>query len=405
MKVFTSEGSAPIKAWVEHVPPIEEASMKQLRDVAKLPFIHKHVAVMPDVHWGNGTSVGSVIATKGAVIPAAVGVDLGCGMCAVKTNLRADQLPDNLFGIRSAIEAVVPHGRSSNGGAGDVGAWGGKQPGYVNRQWASIIDEFTTICDKHPAIARCNTVEHLGTLGTGNHFIELCLDENDCVWVMLHSGSRGVGNRIGSHFISLAKKEMQQWFINVPDVNLAYLPEGSQYFGDYMQAVGWAQEYAALNRKLMMAASLSAIQGVLGTTLLTEVEAINCHHNYVTRESHFGDNVLVTRKGAVQAREGTLGIIPVAMGRASFIVRGKGNRDSFCSCSHGAGRVMSRTEAKKRITLEDHARETAGVECRKDSDVIDESPQAYKNVEDVMRSQSDLVEVLHRLKAIICVKG
>lgn len=719
MKVFTTPGSFPIKAWVDHVPPIEDASMKQLEAVAKLPFIHKHVAVMPDVHWGNGTSVGSVIATKGAIIPAAVGVDIGCfsgdtkiplldgtqvslkdlslradpfwvysatpdreivpgraialktrsnanlvkvvisggdeiictpdhqfmlvdgtyreakdltfntslmplyrrwqtrdgyescnagkgtqnlthklvweyynpatgdgyvihhvdhnhfnnspenlvlmteeahssyhrevghkfdnedpefqqlrlegirkhmakpgvlerkievgiqnitkymqenpehfkesvkdngkrgkeylvkfnttprtcpdcqvefpnpgklmwhrrrdcqplteqagcnhkvisvtaldhtedvyclqvekhhnfalaagvfvhncGMCAIRTNYRATDLPDSLAAMRSSIEAAVPHGRTASGGTGDKGAWGSDVPKVVSSLWSNYLQSgFEHIASKHQKVERCNNLNHLGTLGTGNHFIELCLDETDQVWVMLHSGSRGVGGRIGSHFISLAKEEMKRWFCNVPDVNLAYLPEGTEYFSDYINAVGWAQKFAAANRELMLRATIKAVaEHIPGIAPLeNEYEsAINCHHNYVARERHYGENVLVTRKGAVQAREGTLGIIPGAMGRASFIVRGKGNQESFCSCSHGAGRVMSRGEAKKRITLEDHVRETAGLECRKDADVIDESPQAYKSIQDVMRSQADLVDVVHTLRAILCVKG
>jgi len=248
-------------------------------------------------------------------------------------------------------------------------------------------------------------VRHLGTLGTGNHFIEVCLDEAGAVWVMLHSGSRGVGGRIGSHFIELAKLEMERWFIHLPDRDLAYLSEGSQYFNDYIEVVGWAQDFALVNRQLMMEATLGAISTALGRPVKTGATAVNCHHNYVSREHHFGKNVLVTRKGAVRAREGDLGIIPGSMGARSYIVRGKGNPDSFHSCSHGAGRAMSRTEAKKRFTLEEHAAATAGVECRKDSEVIDETPAAYKDIDAVMAAQVDLVDVVHTLKQVVCVKG
>lgn len=715
MKVFTHDNCCPIKAWVDHVPPMEDSAFQQLKNISSMPFIHKHVACMPDVHWGNGTAVGSVIATKGAIIPAAVGVDLGCfsgdtkipmldgtqatlkelstrtepfwvysvgpdkkivpgkaislktrenanlvkvlisggdeiictpdhefmlvdgsyrqardltfntslmplyrkwetrdgyetcntgkganihthrlvwnyfngipeegmvihhidhnhfnnspdnfalmtesahssyhrevgnkfdngdpefqrlrlegihkymakpgvldkkievgiqnitkymqenpehfkeavkdngnrgkkyliefnttprdcpdcgdtlpnpaklfwhrkrdckhvpvrescnhkvisvtrldytedvyclqveehhnfalcagvfvhncGMQAVKTNLKASQLPDNLFALRSSIEAAIPHGRTANGGRGDKGSWDGRWPKSVTELWSFIEPGFKKICEKHPKIEKCNTVGHLGTLGTGNHFIEVCLDEEDNVWVMLHSGSRGVGNRIGSHFIELAKKEMQRWFINLPDVNLAYLPQGSEHFDDYCQAIKWAQQYAQVNRNLMMQAAIGVLAKEIPVPFTTDEEAVNCHHNYVSWERHYGDNVMVTRKGAVNAEEGKLGIIPGAMGKQSFIVRGKGNRESFNSCSHGAGRLMSRTEAKKRFTIEDHVKATEGVECRKDAEVIDETPAAYKSIADVMRSQEDLVDVVHTLRAILCVKG
>ena len=396
----------PIKAWVADLShAIEDEAMKQLQNLSSMPFIHKHVAVMPDVHFGNGTSVGTVIATKGAIIPAAVGVDIGCGMMAVKLNITANDLPDNLFDIRSAIEAAVPHGRTNNGGAGDRGAWG-NAPTSVLDAWGTIESDYAEIVGKHPRIAHMGVANHLGTLGTGNHFIELCLDESNGVWVMLHSGSRGVGNKIGTYFIQKAKDDMKRWFINLPDINLAYLPEGSENFDDYMKAIEWAQSYAFVNRSLMMDATIMAVRSVIPHAgAKFEETAINCHHNYVAREHHFGENILVTRKGAVQARKGSLGIIPGSMGARSFIVVGKGLEQSFSSCSHGAGRKMSRTEAKKRFTLQDHAQATAGIECRKDADVIDETPMAYKDIDEVMSSQSDLVDIVHTLRQVVCVKG
>lgn len=396
------DGPRPVKAWVEGVP-VDPGAERQLKNLASMPFVHRWVAAMPDVHVGKGATVGSVIPTISAVIPAAVGVDIGCGMMAAKTTVRADQLPDQLGGIRSAIEAAVPHGRSRQGGRGDVGAWG-ELPESVARRWQGLRNRFEAIVNKHPNLEKANHVNHLGTLGTGNHFIELCLDEADQVWVMLHSGSRGIGNRIGTHFIELAKREMERWHVQLPDRDLAYLPEGSQHFDDYIEAVGWAQDFAMENRREMMDAVLAVLRRTLKNFDITET-AVNCHHNYVEREHHYGKNVWVTRKGAVRARKGDLGIIPGSMGARSYIVRGKGNPESFCSCSHGAGRVMTRTEAKRRFTAEDHAAATAGVECRKDADVLDETPMAYKDIDTVMAAQADLVEVVHTLKQVVCVKG
>jgi tRNA-splicing ligase RtcB (3'-phosphate/5'-hydroxy nucleic acid ligase) len=402
--IVTETSGVPIKAWVDGVP-FEDAARKQVENVASLPFIHKHVAIMPDVHWGMGATVGSVIATKGAIIPAAVGVDIGCGMVAARTNLTASDLPDSLAAMRSAIEAAVPHGRTNDGGAGDRGAWG-DVPMPVGGAWSLLAGRFSDITAKHPKIGKSNNERHLGTLGTGNHFIEVCLDEEQAVWVMLHSGSRGVGGKIGSYFIELAKGDMRRWFINLPDVNLAYMPEGTEHFNDYAEAVGWAQDFASQNRELMLGATLRAMCGSLGgRPIQIRDEAVNCHHNYVSREHHFGANVHVTRKGAVSAREGQLGIIPGSMGTRSYIVRGKGNPMSFHSCSHGAGRSMSRTEAKRRFTVEDHAKATEGVECRKDADVVDETPMAYKEIDAVMAAQADLVDVVHTLKQVLCVKG
>jgi tRNA-splicing ligase RtcB len=392
----------PIKAWIKGVP-IEDAAAQQLRNVAGLPFVYKHVAAMPDVHWGMGATVGSVIATKGAIVPAAVGVDIGCGMAAAMTSLVAADLPDSLAAMRSAIEAAVPHGRTDNGGKNDRGAWGEGGPGLAGE----LADGLASIVEKHPKLDRAaqRAPAHAGTLGTGNHFIEVCLDEADRVWVILHSGSRGIGNAIGSRFIELAKAEMRRWFVNLPDVDLAYLPEGSQHFDDYVEAVGWAQDFARANRELMMQAAVAAIKASLGREFEAGVVAVNCHHNYVSREHHFGENVFVTRKGAVRAREGDLGIIPGSMGAKSYIVRGKGNPESFMSCSHGAGRKMSRAAAKKTFTLADHAAATDGIECRKNEGVLDETPGAYKAIDDVMAAQEDLIEIVHTLRQVLCVKG
>jgi tRNA-splicing ligase RtcB len=399
---------SPIKMWTKGVQ-VEREAKAQLLNVATMPFIHKHIAVMPDVHWGMGATVGSVIATKRAIIPAAVGVDIGCGMMAVKTSLKANDLPDNLHAIRTAIEKAVPHGRSNNGRKGDVGAWG-NVPKPIEYRWTTeLYPGFEKLVNKYSMFGNSNALNHLGTLGTGNHFIEICIDnEADIhnVWVMLHSGSRGIGNKIGSHFIELAKKDMEKWFIHLPDDNLAYFPQGSEYFDDYWKAISWAQSFARLNRELMMNAVFSVIRKAFPLLVVQETTtAINCHHNYVSIENHFGENVFVTRKGAVRARVGDLGIIPGSMGACSYIVRGKGNADSFSSCSHGAGRAMSRNEARKRFTLEDHAEAVKGVECRVDAEVLDETPMAYKPIDLVMKAQEDLVEIVTELKQVVCVKG
>ena len=402
MQIFRPDGGVPIKAWTDGVA-FDENARAQVTKMAQLPFIHRHIAIMPDVHQGMGATVGSVVPTYGAIVPAAVGVDIGCGMMAVRTTLRAEQLPDSLAHVRGKIEAAVPHGRTANGGPGDRGAWA-NPPAAQEAAWQALEMRYRAIVAKHSRIDRGPHIQHLGTLGTGNHFIEICLDEAEAVWFMLHSGSRGVGNRIGSHFIELAKQDMRRWFINLPDEDLAYLPEGTQHFDEYVEAVSWAQDYARLNRELMMRAVVAAVRDVL-PAFGAEVEVVNCHHNYVEREHHFGKNVLVTRKGAVRARAGDLGIIPGSMGARSYIVRGLGNDESFHSCSHGAGRMMSRAAAKRSFTLADHERATAGIECRKDADVLDETPMAYKPIEKVMAAQADLVEVVHELRQVVCVKG
>jgi tRNA-splicing ligase RtcB len=394
-------GGVPVKMWTRGVP-VEDEARQQLRNAARLPVVFKHIAAMPDVHFGIGATVGSVIPTLKAIIPAAVGVDIGCGMMACKTTLRAEDLPDNLAPLRAAIERAVPHGRSP--GARDPGVWG-KVPGAVDTAWCTLEADFMALCRDYPKLAKTNHRNHLGTLGTGNHFIEVCLDEAGAVWFMLHSGSRGVGNAIGTQFIELAKQDALRNNANLPDRDLAYFEEGSRYFGDYVRAVSWAQRFAATNREVMMRRVIEAAKTVLHKRFQSHIEAVNCHHNYVQQERHFGAYVYVTRKGAVSAQAGQLGIIPGSMGARSFIVRGKGNPDSFNSCSHGAGRAMSRGDAKRRFTLADHRAATEGVECRKDKDVIDETPAAYKDIDAVMAAQRDLVEVVHTLKQVVCVKG
>lgn len=383
----------PVKIWTDD---IDYKTQAQLSRVANLPFVFKHVAAMPDVHLGRGATVGSVIATEKAIIPAAVGVDIGCGMNAVRLSIKASQLPESLKAVRRGIESVVPLGA------------GGR---HRNPQIAGGHDmsmRLSAIFEKHPALNKRIRYDafsrQLGTLGSGNHFIELCLDESDDVWIMLHSGSRGIGNKIGMYFIELAKREMERWMIHLPDTDLAYLSEGSDYYDDYIEAVTWGQDYAALNRTHMMNAVIKVLQTHLPPFVITQ-EAINCHHNYVEKENHFGKNVWVTRKGAIRARKDDLGIIPGSMGDKSFIVRGKGEEQSFCSCSHGAGRRFSRTAARKNFSVADLVAATEGVECRKDGGVLDEIPMAYKPINDVMQNQTDLVEVVHTLKQVVNVKG
>ncbi|WP_266169897.1 RtcB family protein [Dyella subtropica] len=400
-ELLHAEGTAtPIKGWV-HGVPLEEQAHRQLQNMAALPFVGPWVAVMPDVHLGKGATVGSVVPTRGAIIPAAVGVDIGCGMAAVRTTLTASDLPDNLAQLRSSIERGVPIG---NGPGGDHR----RLPDGIDTRLVQsrLIERLERIKAKHRQIRTDKIDRQLGTLGGGNHFIEICLDEADAVWVMLHSGSRGTGNLIGSYFIERARRELAHRVLgfHLPDKDLAFFMEGETLFDDYVEAVSWAQDYARHNREAMMTRVLGEMRHRLPKFQLDKT-AVNCHHNYVQRETHFGESLLVTRKGAVSAREGELGIIPGSMGTKSYIVRGKGNADSFHSCSHGAGRVMSRTAARHNITLSQHREATAHVECRKDAGVIDESPAAYKSIDAVMAAQSDLVDVVHTLRQVLCVKG
>ena len=391
-----SKGKVPVKIYTDEV---EYSAMEQLYNLSQLPIIHSHIAAMPDVHMGKGATVGSVIPTKGAIIPAAVGVDIGCGMNAVRLSINANQLPDSLKRIRTAIEAAVPVGFNMH-------KYDRARPSTVKALMGGL-DEIIGMHKKIYSLQKKpyqTWVRQLGTLGGGNHFIEMCLDENNDVWIMLHSGSRGIGNTIGKYFINLAKKDMGQHLVNLPDKDLAYFTEGAKHFDDYVFAVQWAQDYARWNRHEMMRLILEALKKHLPKFSATK-EAINCHHNYVTQEYHFGENVFVTRKGAIRAGVDELGIIPGSMGAKSYIVRGKGVPQSFCSCSHGAGRKMSRGAAKRNFEPEDIATQTQGVECRKDASVIDEIPGAYKDIDKVMAHQSDLVDVVHTLKQVVCVKG
>ena len=389
-------GTVPVKIYTEQVEP---AALQQLKNIAQLPIVHSHVAAMPDVHLGKGATVGSVIPTISAIIPAAVGVDIGCGMNAVRTSLHTHQLPDNLKALRDAIEVKVPVGFARH-----------KRINARESACKQLAPGADRLFEKHPELLKKlrqpqeTWVTQVGTLGGGNHFIEICLDENNAVWVMLHSGSRGIGNAIGQHFIQLAKRDMAGHMHNLPDRDLAYFSEGNSHFDDYIEAVNWAQEYARVNRQEMMKLVLGCLRAQLPQFTLTS-EAINCHHNYVVRELHFGREVFVTRKGAISAQRDQLGIIPGSMGTRSYIVRGRGNADSFCSCAHGAGRKMSRTAARKRFTRQDLEAQTQGVQCRKDTGVIDEIPAAYKDIEQVMENQSDLVDVVHTLRQVICIKG
>ncbi len=399
-EIIETHSGGRIKAWVKGVP-VEDGARRQLENAAGLPFIHEHLAVMPDVHFGMGATVGSVIPTKGAIIPAAVGVDIGCGMMAMRTSLMAEDLPDSLAKLRDEIERKIPVG---------VGKRGGHKITPARAETAlkasGMYERLEQIQSKHKRIQRTAFAKQLGTLGGGNHFIELCLDEASRVWVMLHSGSRGTGNVIGRYFISEAREALEKRVLgyHIPDKDLAFFVEGEALFDDYTNAVGWAQDYARLNREVMMDRVLLVMREMLPAFSL-EKEAVNCHHNYVEKEHHFGADVWLTRKGAVSAQRGELGIIPGSMGAKSFIVRGKGNPDSFCSCSHGAGRVMSRSKAKRSFTVDDHITATEGVECRKDFGVIDETPAAYKDIDAVMAAQTDLVEIVHTLKQVVCVKG
>lgn len=390
------EGGVPVKVYTAE---IEAAARQQLVNVSRLPIVHHHVAAMPDVHLGIGATVGSVIPTLRAIIPAAVGVDIGCGMIATRLSLTGNEIEEKaLQKVFNQISRDVPVGfKQHDEGEARVSAV------------TPFARELKKIRAKHPGIEkrvgkRSSWVRQMGTLGGGNHFIEVCLDESNRVWVMLHSGSRGMGNAIGSYFIQLARKDAEKNQIQLPDRDLAYFREGAAHFDDYVEAVGWAQDYASANRAEMMDLVLEALRRHLPSFEVTN-EAVNCHHNYVERERHYGEEVWLTRKGAIRARAGDLGIIPGSMGARSYIVRGKGSAESFQSCAHGAGRRMSRTQAEKRFSTADLEKQTEGVICRKDKGVLDEIPGAYKDIDEVMANQSDLVEVVHTLKQVVCVKG
>lgn len=405
-EVIETPDGVPVKAWVKGVG-IEDGARKQLLNAAKLPIVHGHIAVMPDVHWGMGATIGSVIPTLGAIVPAAVGVDIGCGMCAARTSLTASDLPDDLKPMRRTIERAVPHGGGGPRSKKHEGAWR-DLPRRVGNLWKTHLEAgFRALTDRYPTLKKTNNVVHLGTLGGGNHFVEVCLDEEDRVWFMLHSGSRGVGNKIARVFIDKAKKDIEDVHGGpLPDIDLAYLKEGTPNFDDYVEAVLWAQEFARINRQVMLENVIDSVSKLKGIPRFkADAMVVNCHHNYVEKEHHLGADVWVTRKGAVRAGEGDLGIIPGSMGAKSFIVRGKGNPESFESCSHGAGRVMSRTAAKRRFSVDDHIEATKHVECRKDAGVVDETPMAYKDIEKVMEAQRSLVDVVHTLRQVVCVKG
>lgn len=411
--VMEVPNGVPVFMWNKGVQ-IEEEAVKQLTGLAQMPFVYKHVAAMPDSHYGIGAPVGSVFASVGAVIPASVGVDIGCGMIAAKTNLTYKHLlSDRLTAalIRKEIERLVPMGRTNNGGPGDRGAWA-NLPDDVRQAWdEKLAPGYES--ELHKDLQRGNSANHLGTLGTGNHFIEVQVEVRPSdglaatvdapVWIMLHSGSRGPGNRIGSYFIKQAKTLMEQFYIKLPDKDLAYFPEGTQGYADYIRALHWAQKFAFINRQIMLNRTLAAVNSVVPGAKIEQ--EINTHHNYATIEKHFGKSVLLTRKGAIKAGKDDVGIIPGSMGTRSYIVRGLGNPLSFDSCSHGAGRAMSRTEAKRRFTVADHARAVEGVECRRDAEVVDETPAAYKDIDAVIEAEKDLVTPVVTLKQVLCCKG
>lgn len=389
-------GKAQVQAWVNGIP-VEDGVWNQIHNLALMPFV-KGIKIMPDCHIGKGSTIGTVFASQNAIIPAAASVDLGCGVCGVRTSLTASDLPDDLGPLRASFERTVPVG------------FGLHQhiPASVETAWGPLDAGFKLLDAKYPKITgNKHPVNQLGTLGGGNHYIELCLDLEGRVWLTLHSGSRGIGNKIGTYFINEAKAELEKSGEYLPDKDLSYLSEGTESFTDYMMFMNWAQDYAATNREAMLQRLLTDMRQPQNKlpTFTIDKEVINCHHNYVTTEVHFGEEVYVTRKGAVNAELGQMGIIPGSMGAKSYIVRGLGNPESYMSCSHGAGRIMSRTRAKKEITLEQHILATAGVECRKDLSVLDESPAAYKNIDAVMEAQKDLVEPVYQLKQVLCIKG
>lgn len=387
-----SETKRPVKIWASDLEPEAE---QQVRNMATLPFIYSHVAVMPDAHAGKGSTVGTVIATKGAIIPAAVGVDIGCGMCAVKLPFKVDKFGDNLAKLRHSIERSVPTGFQAHS--------------EVTSRMSEALQAIPGDISTRKGINLDKVAHQLGTLGGGNHFIEVCQDTENGAWIVLHSGSRNLGKTLAEVHIDKAKDLMKQYFIDLPDPDLAFLAQGTDEFKAYISDLLWAQKYAKANRNEMMLRVLREVSMELygedkGPDAMI-AERVDCHHNYTAMENHGGHNIWVTRKGAVSAREGELGIIPGSMGAKSFIVKGKGNADSFCSCSHGAGRKMSRSKARKVFTTADLEAQTAGVECRKDDAVLDEIPGSYKDIDLVMKNQADLVEPVYTLKQLICIKG
>jgi len=399
-----------VKAWMRGVQ-FEQAAIQQLINAARLSVVHPYVAAMPDAHMGYGSTVGSVIPTRDAVIPSAVGVDIGCGMIYKKLAIKREDLPENLAELRAALEAAIP-----NGGPGEVGAWPEPVPALVREVWMQLFsDVYDRLGRKHPEIVSTFAMRQLGTLGTGNHFVELTTDSVDGnVGLVIHSGSRGLGNKIGSHFTAIARHYCEQNHIGLPDRDLAFLPRGTTAFDDYLEALNFAQAYAWENR-LYMAVQAYKVISKFSTKSIQYVskfgshkqspEFVHCHHNYMVEETHHGEKLFVTRKGAVRAAKDDLGIIPGSMGARTYIVSGLGSADSFASCSHGAGRAMSRAAAKKAFTVADHIKATEGVECDKTDGTLDETPGAYKDIELVMAAQSDLVKPLFHMKQFLCVKG
>lgn len=371
-------------------PDIEPQALEQAERSSRLPFIDGHVALMPDAHWGMGATVGSVIPTRGAIIPAAVGVDIGCGMIASRLNISSTALPDDLTGLHGAIAAAVPAGV---GQGHDIGrALEPHSRSAAWQKWGETLEQ--------------TAAKQLGSLGSGNHFVEVCLDESDAVWVVLHSGSRGVGNKLAGVHIDIAKGLMRQWFINLDDPDLAYLVQGTAEFRDYIADMTWAQHYAMENRRLMMSATLRAFESFLGASLSPPCETINCHHNFTQMEHHHGRDVWLTRKGAIKAATGDRGVIPGSMGTRSYIVTGLGNAASYCSCSHGAGRRLGRKEARRQLTAESLTEAMSGIAWNADADaLLDEHPDAYKDIDAVMEHQRDLVTIDHTLHQILNYKG
>jgi tRNA-splicing ligase RtcB len=397
-KGVLNKGKVPVKIWSD-LHEVESAALNQLTNISNLPFVFKHVAAMPDVHLGKGATVGSVVATKGAICPAAVGVDIGCGMAAVKTDLDSNVVIDRIKQIRHSIERSIPVGHEGNRSISDsVSKW---------KAWKEFEELSVVGQDKDHKEMIKRAMSQLGSLGGGNHFIEVCLDTDDNVWIMLHSGSRNIGKTVAERHIDKAKDLMRRMFIEIPDPDLAYFAEKTPEYDNYINDLEWCQEYAAQNRREMMDRILKDISYAVYNEpgQITKLMSVNCHHNYAARENHYGENVIVTRKGAVRARVGDLGIIPGSMGTRSYIVEGLGSQESFHSCSHGAGRRMSRSEAKRKFTLDDLVAQTQGIECRKDEAVIDEIPSAYKDIDQVMENQKDLVKVVAQLRQIMCIKG
>ena len=392
-----------VKMWVGDME-VEQSALDQIYNISQLPVLAGHIAIMPDVHMGKGATVGSVIPTRSAIIPAAVGVDIGCGMIAAMTNLKAEDLPTSLYSLRNAIERDVPVGFNEH--ERGIPSVSGPYADILRKNLTKTMQAWDTL-DMKQKLGRADEKKigrQIGTLGGGNHFIEICLDTNSNVWIMLHSGSRGIGNQIGSLAVEIAKEQGAKRGWGLPDQDLAWLDEGTPEFDSYIEAMHWAQDYARFNRDTMMNLVVAAMKHRIPKMQIVG-EVVNCHHNFSSLEEHFGTKMWITRKGAVSANLGELGIIPSAMGGISYIVSGKGNSDSYCSCSHGAGRKMSRNQAKKLFTSLDLEQQTRGIECRKDVDVIDEIPGAYKNIQSVMDAQRDLVDIVHSLKAILCVKG